>query len=111
MNWADAYQRISETLHETRRQHGEIVGDLVRRALKAETALQEWEVNGASVGVTSPGAMQQARHMADAAVRALGLRYQETSPADIEEAIRALRSGERSSPDTAEPAEKQPDSR
>lgn len=64
-------------------------------------ALAEWQQAGARVGVHSPGAMQQARHMAVAACEALGLPYDDTAPSDIREAIARLREAE---PDPIEPA-------
>ena len=53
---------------------------------------QEWESAARSVGITGPGAMQQAKHMADAAVKALNrvgssLSYEDTSPQDITDGI------------------------
>ena len=40
MNWAEAYQHISEALHDERRAHGEIVSRLVGRAVEAELELK-----------------------------------------------------------------------
>lgn len=50
--------------------------------------LVEWREAARAVGVSSPGGLQQAKHMAEAACAALGLKYDETSPDDIREAIR-----------------------
>jgi hypothetical protein len=52
----------------------------------------EWADAARDVGVSCPGAMQQAKHMADAAVAALnkvgsGLSYEDTSPQDITDGI------------------------
>lgn len=47
----------------------------------------EWEAAALAVGVSGPGAMQQARRLANAACKALGLTYKETAPADIEQAV------------------------
>lgn len=60
-------------------------------ALELRAELSEWTRCGASVGVTCVGRMQQAKHMADAAVQALGLVWDETAPSDITEGIAALR--------------------
>lgn len=56
-----------------------------------DDTVEEWRHAGRQVGVTSPGGMQQARHMADAAVKALDLEYETTAPVDITEAIARLR--------------------
>lgn len=58
-------------------------------ALRAER--DEWVRGGARVGVTCVGRMQQAKHMADAAVEALGLVWDETAPSDIRDGITPLR--------------------
>lgn len=57
--------------------------------------LREWVDAAARVGIKNPGGMQQARHLADAAVNALGLDYDETAPIDIRQGIAALREGKR----------------
>lgn len=62
--------------------------------------LEEWRSAGKAVGVSSPGSMQQAKHMAVAACEALGLKYDETSPSDIREAVYAESAPEKK----AEPA-------
>lgn len=57
---------------------------------------EEWEAAARSVGVKGPGAMQGAKHLADAAVAALSRVYEMTSPSDIKEDIEALRASEHS---------------
>jgi hypothetical protein len=45
--------------------------------------VKEWESAGRDVGIDCPGAMQQAKGVAVAACEALGLKYEETAPADL----------------------------
>lgn len=73
---------------------GETALNLTRAlAREATRDLRSWVDAARRVGITSPGSMQQAWHLAEAAVGALGLNYDETSPADIRLAIAALREG------------------
>lgn len=55
--------------------------------IDSPSTAEQWEEAARSVGIRGPGSMQQAKHMADAAVRALGLVYETTAPVDIEAAI------------------------
>jgi hypothetical protein len=51
--------------------------------------VKQWESAGRDVGIDCPGAMQQAKGLAVAACEALGLKYEETAPADF----RAIQGG------------------
>lgn len=67
---------------------------LTREQLKeAMGMLREWVDAAARVGIKSPGGMQQAKHMAVAAVAALGFVYDDTAPSDIRERIEQLWAG------------------
>lgn len=59
--------------------------------IDSPSSVEQWEEASRSVGLRGPGSMQQAKHMADAAVRALGFVYDQTAPVDIESAILNLK--------------------
>jgi hypothetical protein len=67
-----------------------LASDYIDHLKKRVTEIEEWTRAAESVHVTSPGAMQQAKHMAAAACDALGLTYVETAPSDIRSAIARL---------------------
>lgn len=72
--------RIVLLAAEMGRQRARIDREILRVA-----ARDAWTDAAREVGIASPGGMQQAKRMAVAAVDALGLRYDETSPSDIRE--------------------------
>lgn len=51
---------------------------------------EQWRRQAQAVGIIHPGGMQHAKHLADAAIRALELEYDNTSPSDITHQIDSL---------------------